>query len=140
MEDIGRAVHKRRIELRMTLEDVAQAVGVSRSTVLRWEKGDIRSMGLDKVPALAKVLQMDPGEFVPGSTMAAVEPISAPFHPDVIAMVNNPVNGRRMYVTDAAPKPVDSDLESLLRVWKVSSPKRKKAILRVIKAMLEEED
>ena len=140
MEDIGKKIHDRRNELKMSLEDVGKAVGVSKTTVLRWEKGDIKSMGLDKVPALAKVLQMDLGEFVPGFEMSSVGPIAVPFHPDVIAMVNDNINGRRLYATDAAPEPVDRDLEVLLKVWKLSSPKTRKAIIRVIKAMEEEEE
>ena len=82
MEDIGKKIHAKRIELRLTLEEVAQAIGVSRSTVLRWEKGDIKSMGFDKVPALAKVLQMDPVEFVPGFIVSAGIPVEAPYPPD----------------------------------------------------------
>jgi transcriptional regulator with XRE-family HTH domain len=49
-----------------TLEDIAQAVGVGRSTVRKWETGMIKNMGRDKIAALAKVLQMNPVEFVPG--------------------------------------------------------------------------
>lgn len=66
MCEIGKKMQIRRKELGLTLEEVGQAVGVGRSTVLWWEKGMIRNMGRDKIAALAKVLQMSPVEFVPG--------------------------------------------------------------------------
>ena len=66
MCEISKKIFNRRQQLGLTLEDVGQAVGVGRSTVQRWEKGMIRNMGRDKIAALARVLQMDPVEFVPG--------------------------------------------------------------------------
>ena len=66
MCEIANKIKARRIELGLTLEDVAQAVGVGRSTVRKWETGMIKNMGRDKIAALAKVLQMNPVEFVPG--------------------------------------------------------------------------
>jgi transcriptional regulator with XRE-family HTH domain len=66
MCEISKKIFNRRQQLGLTLEDVGKAVGVGRSTVQRWEKGMIRNMGRDKIAALARVLQMDPVEFVPG--------------------------------------------------------------------------
>lgn len=65
MCEIANKIKNRRLELGLTLEDVAQAVGVGRSTVRKWETGMIKNMGRDKIAALARVLQMDPVEFVP---------------------------------------------------------------------------
>ena len=65
MIDIGKKMYERRKELGMTLEEVGNAVGVGKSTVRRWENGMIKNMGRDKISALARVLQMNPVEFVP---------------------------------------------------------------------------
>jgi transcriptional regulator with XRE-family HTH domain len=65
MCEIANKIKARRMELGLTLEDVAQAVGVGRSTVRKWETGMIKNMGRDKIAALAKVLQMNPVELVP---------------------------------------------------------------------------
>ena len=65
MCEIANKIKARRIELGLTLEDVAQAVGVGRSTVQRWESGLIRNMGRDKIAKLAAVLQISPVELVP---------------------------------------------------------------------------
>lgn len=67
MCDVGSKIHHRRTELGLTLEEVGRAVGVDKSTVQRWERGMIRNMGNDKIAALAKVLQLDPVELVPGN-------------------------------------------------------------------------
>ena len=65
MCEIANKIKARRIELGLTLEDVAQAVSVGRSTVQRWESGLIKNMGRDKIAALAKILQLNPVELVP---------------------------------------------------------------------------
>ena len=55
--DIGKLINKRRTELELTLEDVGNAVGVSKSTVKKWEDGFISNMKRDKIAELAKVLK-----------------------------------------------------------------------------------
>lgn len=61
---IGDKISARRKELKLTLEDVGNAVGVGKSTVKKWETGYIANMRRDKISLLAKVLQMNPTEFV----------------------------------------------------------------------------
>lgn len=61
---IGMMIRARREELRMTLEDVSKAVGVSKATVSRWESGDIHKLKRDNIQALAAVLHLDPVLFV----------------------------------------------------------------------------
>ena len=84
MCEVANKIKARRIELGLTLEDVAQAVGVGRSTVRKWETGMIRNMGRDKIAALAKVLQMNPVELVPmpGHTMSEDEERLEALHQD----------------------------------------------------------
>ena len=69
MCDIAKKIYTRRKELGLTLEEVGKAVGVGKSTVRKWENGMIKNMGRDKIAALARVLQMDPVEFVPSMKM-----------------------------------------------------------------------
>lgn len=49
-----------RSELGLTLEDVGKAVGVGKSTVRKWETGDIANMRRDKIVKLARVLHTTP--------------------------------------------------------------------------------
>lgn len=58
--EIGKIIKQRRSELRLTFEDIGNAVGVGKSTVKKWEDGTITSIGCDKIPALAAVLQISP--------------------------------------------------------------------------------
>ena len=53
-------IRMRRKELKMTLKEIANAVGVSEATVSRWESGDIKNMRRDKIAALARVLDVPP--------------------------------------------------------------------------------
>ncbi len=58
--EINKVIKSRRSELGLTLKDVADALGVAESTVMRYETSDIKHMGIDKVEALAKVLECSP--------------------------------------------------------------------------------
>jgi transcriptional regulator with XRE-family HTH domain len=51
---------QRRLELNLTMADVANKVGVSEATISRWESGDIANMRRDKIVLLAKALQVSP--------------------------------------------------------------------------------
>ena len=44
----------------LTLEEVANEVGVGKSTVRKWETGIIANMKRDKIAALAKALHTSP--------------------------------------------------------------------------------
>jgi|GEM_PF-941139 Predicted transcriptional regulators len=50
----------RRKELGLTLEDIAKAVGVGKSTVAKWENDSIQNMKRDKIALLADILKIDP--------------------------------------------------------------------------------
>ena len=51
---------RRRIELGLSLRDVAKIVGVNASSVMRWETGDIDNMRRDRVDAYAEALRISP--------------------------------------------------------------------------------
>ncbi|MGO2108625.1 LexA family protein [Staphylococcus succinus] len=50
----------RRNSLNLTLEEVGNAVGVGKSTVRKWENGEIENMKRDKIEKLSKVLKVSP--------------------------------------------------------------------------------
>lgn len=58
--EVHERIKKRRIELELSMRDVATALGVSPSTVSRYESTDIQNMGIDKIEALSKVLLCSP--------------------------------------------------------------------------------
>lgn len=51
----------KRIELGMTMAELAKKVGVSEATISRWESGDIANMKRDKIVLLARALNVSPG-------------------------------------------------------------------------------
>lgn len=53
-------IKNRRKELNLTLEQVGDLVGVGKSTVRKWETGDIENMKRDKIVKLAKALRVSP--------------------------------------------------------------------------------
>lgn len=64
--DIGKLINKRRNELHLTLEEVGNAVGVSKSTVKKWEDGYISNMKRDKIAQLAEILKLNPVSLITG--------------------------------------------------------------------------
>lgn len=69
--NIGAMIYSRRKELGLTLEDVGNYVGVSKSTVKKWETGYIKNMRRDKIALLSELLHLDPINFVAEEQTAA---------------------------------------------------------------------
>ncbi|KST81935.1 XRE family transcriptional regulator [Lactococcus lactis] len=65
----------KRLEKKMTLEQVGQLVGVGKSTVRKWENGMIENMGRDKIVALSKALNISPLDILGLTDDESVEPI-----------------------------------------------------------------
>ncbi len=59
--NISNRIKELRAKHNMTLEQVAQQVGVGRSTVRKWETGIIENMRRDKIAKLAAALHTTPG-------------------------------------------------------------------------------
>lgn len=53
-------LEQRRKELGLTLEEVGKFVGVSKSTVKKWETGYIDNMKRDKIALLSQILKVSP--------------------------------------------------------------------------------
>lgn len=62
--DVGEFIKKRRLALNLTMENVADIVGVAKSTVAKWENGKIESMKTDKVKLLAEALKVTPARIM----------------------------------------------------------------------------
>ena len=59
-EDMAQRIKELRKEKGLTLEQVADIVGVGKSTVRKWETGMIANMKRDKIASLAKALGTTP--------------------------------------------------------------------------------
>lgn len=58
--ELSRKIKQLRLANHMTLEQVADIVGVGKSTVRKWETGMIANMKRDKIALLAKALSTTP--------------------------------------------------------------------------------
>ena len=76
--NIGQLISERRAVLNLTLEEIGNIVGVSKSTVKKWESGDISNMRRDKIALLAKALQISPVALINGDTFSENEIIPLP--------------------------------------------------------------
>lgn len=65
---IGEYIKLRRQALGLTLEEVGNFVGVSKSTVKKWETGHISNMRRDRIALLAKILQIEPAALFGGNS------------------------------------------------------------------------
>lgn len=59
--ELSEIVHELRIKSGLTLEELGNKVGVGKSTVRKWETGQIANMRRDKIDKLAKALGVTPG-------------------------------------------------------------------------------
>jgi len=74
---MNQKLKQQRQGLGFTLEEMANKVGVAKSTILKWENGDIKSIKSDKINAYAKALNVPPsfiiGEDKPSNSNQAVD-------------------------------------------------------------------
>lgn len=59
-------IKNRRKQLGITLEEIGDYVGVSKTTVQRWESGNISNMRRDRIQKLAQILKLDPQQLIGG--------------------------------------------------------------------------
>ncbi|MEA4830074.1 MAG: helix-turn-helix transcriptional regulator [Enterococcus thailandicus] len=57
---VGERMKTRRKELNISADIVAEKLGVSRSTIFRYEKGDIEKLPTNKLADIAEILQTTP--------------------------------------------------------------------------------
>lgn len=58
--NVGKRIQARRKELNMTVEELAKRLNKNRTTVYRYEKGDIENLPLDALKPLAEILETSP--------------------------------------------------------------------------------
>ena len=58
--NVGERIKQRRKSMKMSADQLAERVGVSRSTIFRYEKGDIEKLPTNKLTDIAEILQTTP--------------------------------------------------------------------------------
>lgn len=65
--EIGNRIAERRSQLGLTMDDVAQKIGVAKSTIQRYEKGQIQKIKLPVIESIAAALSVNP-DWIIGNT------------------------------------------------------------------------
>jgi transcriptional regulator with XRE-family HTH domain len=58
--NIGQRIKERRKDIKMSAEELAKRLGKDRSTIYRYEKGDIENLPLDILEPIAEALETTP--------------------------------------------------------------------------------
>ncbi|EGO8897408.1 XRE family transcriptional regulator, partial [Enterococcus faecalis] len=61
---IGEKMKLRRKQLKISADEIASALGVSRSTIFRYEKGEIEKLPTESLRIIAEVLKTTPEELM----------------------------------------------------------------------------
>lgn len=61
---IGQRIKSRRIELGLSVDELAEKLGKNRATVYRYEKDDIKDLPITVLEPLAKVLETTPADLM----------------------------------------------------------------------------
>ena len=85
-EHMAQRIKDLRKEKGLTLEQVADIVGVGKSTVRKWETGMIANMKRDKIASLAKALETTP-EYLMGWEEKKISPSEVQLTEGEMAMV-----------------------------------------------------
>ena len=85
-------IQKRRKELGLTLEEVGNIVGVSKSTVKKWETGYIKNMRRDKIQGLANALRVSCTDILgigelQNPSQLCPDTITAPASPEYVSLI-----------------------------------------------------
>ena len=59
--EVFQRIKQRRKDLELSAEQVAEAIGVSRATIYRYESKDVENMPITILAPLAKILKCSPG-------------------------------------------------------------------------------
>lgn len=92
---MGQRIHDKREEFRLTQEELADRLGVSKQTISKWEQGKVKNIDRDYISRMAAIFHCDAEWLMhmDGSTKVTVT-YEAPEREPVTAVVNkNPIMG-----------------------------------------------
>jgi repressor LexA len=126
----GEKIKSRRTELRLTLTELGEKVGVGASTIRKWETGYIQNMGSDKITKLSKALDV-PESYLMGWSVNNVKADTIDCSNGVVGNINAPVT-----INGKAPS---KEEEELFRIYGKLSVARRIKLLTFAMSLEEEE-
>ena len=79
--NVGHRMKQRRKELKLSADVVAEKIGVNRSTVFRYEKGDIEKLPLEILEPLSEILRTTPQHLMGWDNNLDIMPIYSELEP-----------------------------------------------------------
>ena len=122
-QQIGARIKDRRKELDMTLQDVADRVGVARSTIQRYEAGTISQMKMPVLYSIAQAIRVNPDWLVGKS-----ETVTTPGPDDLLRTVGGWATTQ--YFIDKAG--ISAREYSLVRSYRIASPSDRQIIDNIV--------
>jgi transcriptional regulator with XRE-family HTH domain len=117
--NIGLRIKEKRKELKMSADELAKRLGKDRSTIYRYEKGDIENLPLDILEPIAKALDTTPQYLMGWSKEIEVNPVKvAERHFEMI---------------------MDEDLSEIFEDFKSLDAKKRKIVKDLIRSLAETE-
>lgn len=75
---VGERISTRRKQLGLTLDDIAQEIGVAKSTIQRYERGTIKTIKLPVIEAIADMMSVDPAWICGKTDIMQIQPPQLP--------------------------------------------------------------
>lgn len=130
VEEIGKRIYDRRMELGMTLQEVAELVKLQNSTIYRYEKGQIKRIKMPVINAIATALQISPGYLIgvvdeknvfdPGGTFKkrTIPPKVSDKSMKIVTLIDSSLYDNICALADEDNRSFDNEMEYLL-YWAV---------------------
>lgn len=121
LENMGAKIKNRRLELKMTLTELGDKVGVGASTVRKWENGIIKDMRSDKIQKVADALGVSPSFLMDWAETHAVG--------TVIPHINM-----------RALEGLNKEEIELIRIYRLLSVKRRLSLMNTVLTLEQEQE
>lgn len=108
--NIGKRIKDRRKELKISADELASRIGKDRSTVYRYEKGDIESMPLEILGPVAAALDTTPAYLMGWESIEERPKETAEFHFKILADEDFIGMFEEFHILDAREKKIVKDL------------------------------
>lgn len=56
---MGQRIHNKRVELGLTMEELGRLVGVTRQSICKWEKGEVKDIPRDHIKRMADIFHCE---------------------------------------------------------------------------------
>ena len=60
MNKTGQRIHDKRIQMNLTMEDLAKKIGVNKSSISKWEAGEVENIKRSYISKMAAIFQCSP--------------------------------------------------------------------------------